>query len=196
MSSASGDRTTRESTQDSILWRRLHEPGHDACRLIEDQQGWRLEGTAVFLHERAPACLSYRVIGSADWLPLHGSVTGFIGDIDVDVTIARGVTSKWSLNGTEVTGLDDCDHLDFGFTPATNLPHLRWLRASGQASAPVPVAWLKAPFLALERLPQRYTRLAERTYRYEAPSEGFVAELSASAAGFVLRYPGLWDADE
>ena len=50
--------------------------------------------------------------------------------------------------------------------------------------------------LALERLPQRYTRLAERTYRYEAPSEGFVAELSASAAGFVLRYPGLWDADE
>lgn len=181
--------------RDAVLWRRLHEPGHDACRLIQDRLGWRLEGTAVFLHEGAPACLSYQVVGTPDWLPSRGTVQGFVGDTEIDATIARGVTTKWMLNGTPVAGLKDCEHLDFGFTPATNLPHLRWLRDSGQTSAPLPVAWLKPPFLTLERLPQQYTRLTETTYWYEAPSEGFTAELMTRESGFVTVYPGLWEAD-
>lgn len=196
MSNVSAAVQGSKSKRDAVLWRRLHEPGHDACRLVEDRQGWCLEGAAVFLHEGAPACLSYRVVGTPDWLPLHGYVKGFIGSNDIDVTITRDVASKWLLNGTPVTGLEDCDHLDFGFTPATNLPHLRWLHASGQTSAPVPVAWLKVPGFTLERLPQQYTRLTELTYWYEAPSENFAAELSTSPNGFVLHYPGLWHAAE
>jgi len=182
--------------RDAILWRRLDTPGHDACRLVCDGRGWRLEGTAVFLHDGAPASLSYLVVGSPDWLPLEGRVQGFIGDTEVDVTVARGASAAWLINGTPAAGLDDCQHLDFGFTPATNLPHVRWLDLEGRASAPLPVAWLKPPFLTFERLAQQYTRRSASSYLYEAPEEGFTAELLVAPSGFVRRYPGLWDSEQ
>jgi hypothetical protein len=191
-----GNPQDEHSMTETVLWRRIHAPGHDACRVIRDQRGWCLEGTAVFLEEQAPACLSYRIVGTPDWLPVEGHVAGFVGDIAVDVAIARGATTKWMLNGRPMTGLDDCEHLDFGFTPATNLPHLRWLEKEGMASAPLPAAWLHAPYRTLQRLPQRYTRLTASTYWYEAPGEGFAAELLVSPSGFVRRYPGLWEADD
>ena len=46
---------------DTVLWRRLETPGHDACRLIQRNGTWRLEGVAAFLHEGAPACVAYEL---------------------------------------------------------------------------------------------------------------------------------------
>ena len=48
------------------------------------------------------------------------------------------------------------------------------------------------------RLEQVYTRLDERTYRYEARVDGapFVARLDVDALGRVVVYEGLWVAEE
>src|SRR4026207_452783 len=34
--------------EQTMLWRRLDVPGHDACALRRIASGWRLEGTALF----------------------------------------------------------------------------------------------------------------------------------------------------
>ena len=39
----------------AVLWRRLDTPGHDACRLVRNDAGWQLEGTAVFREDGAMA---------------------------------------------------------------------------------------------------------------------------------------------
>lgn len=54
--------------QEWILWRRLDRPGHDACRLIHQASGWRLEGSAAFLHENgAVASVAYEVECDREW---------------------------------------------------------------------------------------------------------------------------------
>jgi hypothetical protein len=174
-------------------WRRLDAPGHDACRLVEDANGWWLEGTAVFLHHRAPVCLSYLLAGPATWRTRRGTVRGFIGSDVVDVNVLRTAGGAWTLNGTRVSGLRDCEHLDLAFTPATNLPQLRQLALRVGQSADLPVAWLDLPCLALQRLPQRYARRTRTSYWYEAPTTRYAAELTLSPSGFVRRYPGLWE---
>ena len=174
------------------LWRRLDVPGHDACRLDEEIDAWRLHGTAVFRHEGSSACLDYRVDCDRSWRSRSASVRGWIGTRLVEIVVVRR-DDRWMLNGALVQGLDDCVDVDFGFTPATNLLQLRRIALATGEAADVPVAWLDVPAGTLLRLEQRYRRITEERYAYDAPRFAYHAELEVSPEGFARRYPGLWE---
>ena len=180
----------------SILWRRLDTPGHDACRLDRSASGWRLEGTAVFRHEGVPARLAYYVACDLAWRARQGYVQGWLGADSIEWSIARTSAGVWTLNGAVVPNLEDCFDLDFGLTPATNLLQIRRLALDEGQAADAPAAWLNVPAMpagTLELLPQRYERRSEAAYWYEAPSVGYAALLEVTPAGFIRRYPGLWE---
>jgi hypothetical protein len=184
------------STTETILWRRLDAPGHDACRLEQAVLGWRLDGAAAFRHEGVPALLSYRVACDADFRSLRGTVSGWIDGNVVEWHAERSAGGQWTLNGEAVSGLDGCVDLDLGFTPATNAFHLRRVALPVGRSAEVPAAWLDVSTGSLERLVQRYERKSDDTYWYEAPRFEYGALLKVSPNGFVRSYPGLWEAEE
>jgi hypothetical protein len=179
-----------------ILWRRLDVPGHDACRLEETSDGWRLVGVTVFLHERVPAQLAYQVVCDREWRSVEGHVLGRLGGEAVDVRITRSPRGAWTLNGAPVPGLESCEDLDFGFTPATNLFQLRRLAVATGQARDCPVAWLDDTAGTLTLLPQRYERRSELTYWYEAPTSGYAGLLELTPAGFARLYPGLWQQEE
>ena len=60
----------------------------------------------------------------------------------------------------------------------------------------MPVACLDVTSGQLEVLRQRYERRSQSTYWYEAPRFGYAALLEVTPAGFVRRYPGLWEAEQ
>jgi len=62
-------------------------------------------------------------------------------------------------------------------------------------AAEVKAAWLRFPTFELELLPQQYRRLSETAYRYESAGGQFVANLKVNRSGFVVDYPGLWQAE-
>lgn len=179
----------------SILWKHLDTPGHDACRLDENDSGWNLRGTAVFRHDSAPAQLTYQVLCDPAWRTLQGRVEGWFGAHPVAFNIARTYTGGWTLNGQVVPSLENCVDLDLGFTPATNLLPLRRLDLADGQAAEAPAAWLNVSTGTLTALPQRYERRSKVTYWYEAPSVHYAALLEVAPSGFVLRYPGLWEAE-
>ncbi len=179
----------------SILWKRLDTPGHDACRLDGDDAGWKLHGTAVFRHDGVPARLTYQVVCDLAWRTLHGLVEGWLGAQPVAYSIARMDAGGWTLNGLVISGMEDCVDLDLGFTPATNLLPLRRLDLADGQTAEAPAAWLNVAAGTLAVLPQRYERRSKAAYWYEAPSIQYAALLEVAPTGFVLRYPGLWEAE-
>jgi hypothetical protein len=179
----------------SILWRRLDIPGHDACRLEGSDAGWRLDGTAVFREAGAPAVLDYSLVCDLAWRTEHGRVRGWLGERSIELAIERTAAGVWTLNGAVVRGLERCVDLDFGFTPATNLPQLRRVALALGQSANMPAAWLDISASTLVVLPQRYERRAQTTYWYEAPSVGYADVLEVGPTGFIRRYPGLWEAE-
>lgn len=179
----------------SILWRRIDVPGHDACRLESRDGGWSLAGSAVFLHAGAPARLDYEVLCDGDWNTRRGEVRGWLGARSIERRVERTSGGVWTLDGVVTAGVEDCSDLDLGFTPATNtISLLRLGLAVGQA-AEVPVAWLSDDIAALERLAQHYERRSETEYAYRSPSSRYAAVLEVTPAGFVRRYPGLWEAE-
>ncbi len=194
-------------TSVAAFWRRLDVPGHDACRLDEVEDGWRLHGTAVFRLEGGPTRLDYRVDCDRVWRARTASVDGWVGAQPIAIAIARAADGRWLLGGAPVSGLDDCVDVDFGFTPATNVLQLRRVALAEGEAASVPVAWLDVPANTLERLEQRYRRLTDATYGYEASWEvqvriarlaalardDYHAVLETTPEGFARRYPGLWE---
>lgn len=179
----------------SILWRRLDLPGHDACRLEQNDNGWALHGMAIFRQGGVPAGLDYHVACDPEWRTRQGRVRGWLGEQSVEFDIARTTKGTWTLDGTTVPGLETCVDLDLGFTPATNVLPLRRLDLGEGLAADAPAAWLDVMTGKLETLPQCYERRAEDAYWYEAPSVGYAALLEVSPSGFIRNYPGLWEVE-
>jgi hypothetical protein len=183
------------TTVATAFWRRVDVPGHDACRLERCEDGWRLEGTAVFLHEEGSACIAYLVECDTDWQTVRGDIRGFLGIRRIEYVIARRQTA-WTLNGEVVHSLDHLHDLDLGFTPATNLQQLRRVDFARNGVAQIPVAWLDVEAGQLAELPQRYERRGDAVVWYEAPSVGYAGLLELAPSGFIQRYPGLWEAED
>jgi len=95
--------------------------------------------------------------------------------------------------GRALSALDGCFDIDIWPTPFTNsFPIRRQPMAIGERRELV-VAWVAAPELTVRPVRQRYTRLAERRYRFEnLDGDGFHAELAVDEDDVVLDYEGLF----
>jgi hypothetical protein len=179
----------------TILWRGLVSPGHESCGLFSRGSEWHLHGTAVFSHEQRPCQLDYRIRCDMAWHTLFARVEGWLDSQLIDLRIRRDPNGRWWLNDIRQPDVADCTDIDLNFSPSTNLLPIRRLGLAVGEAAEVKAAWLRFPSFKLEPLPQRYSRLSEDTYRYESNSGQFVAELKVSPSGFVIEYPGLWQAE-
>jgi len=88
-----------------------------------------------------------------------------------------------------LTGATD---VDISATPLTNtLPIWRLGLGVGE-SADIVTAYIAVPELTVTADPQRYTRLDERSYRFESRDSDFARDITVDDAGFVVDYPGLF----
>lgn len=177
---------------ETLLWRRLDLPGHEAVRLAPEGDGWRLSGCAVFLYEGEPAELHYRILCDAQWHTAETVIRGWVGQRAVQhrATAEGGV---WHLDGAEAVAVAGATDVDLGFSPSTNLLPIRRLGLAVGESAEVRAAWLPFPALQFEPLPQVYTRLGETTYHYSSAGGRFERTLEVAPSGLVTQYPGLWE---
>lgn len=180
----------------SILWRRLDQPGHDSARLWFEDPYWHLEGTAIFVEDRRPSRLNYRVYCDTTWKTVLGKVTGWVGETTVNLEFAADATRYWRLNDMECAAVAGCIDVDLSFTPATNLLPIRRLQLHVGNEAEVRIAWLRFPTFTLEPLEQTYRRVGAEKYRYETLGGEFIKDLKVNNVGFVTHYPGFWQIEE
>jgi hypothetical protein len=102
---------------------------------------------------------------------------------------------RLAAEGPGVAGLAGCADVDVSLTPSTNTLPIRRLGLLDLAvgeSREVTAAWVRFPALSVEPLPQRYTRLAARRFRYESGGGAFRADLEVDDLGLVVSYPPFW----
>jgi hypothetical protein len=180
------------SADRSILWRRLDVPGHEACRLIALDTGWRLAGTAVFSHEGQACRLEYAIACDSQWRTLSALVAGWVGERDVEVEVVRDEAGLWRLNGDPVPAVEGCVDVDLNFSPSTNTLPIRRFNLQVGSSVQMRAAWLRFPSFTLEPLEQSYTRVGTNLYRYESAGGRFVASVEVDEAGLVREYGEIW----
>lgn len=174
-----------------LLWSPVGRPGAEYCEVRRARAGWRLRGTVVATADGRPLRVEYQIACGTDWRTQTVHVATVSG---ADRQIARLTArdGQWQTLTDERADLRGCVDVDLGITPATNTLPIRRLNLAVGASADVTAAWVRFPSLEIRPLRQTYTRLDERTYRYESDT-GFRAELVVDEDGFVVTYPGGWE---
>lgn len=179
----------------SILWRRLDTKGLEAARVYGDDDGWYLDGAAIFLHEGDPCRLEYFIECDPEWRTMSATIDGWVGDEVITREIEVSEDGIWYLDDEEIKEVEGCVDIDLNFSPITNLLPLRRLELKNGESKKVSAAWLRFPSFKLERLDQSYTRIDDSTVRYESRDGEFVRDLKVNSAGLVTEYPDYWMAE-
>ncbi len=174
------------------FWKALYTSGRDAAALAETPDGYRLEGSAIYLLDGEPASIRYALDIAPDWSATTGTIDGFVGARPISVHIERH-GQRWTLNGMAQPAVDGLVDLDFGFTPATNYPQLRRMALDVGQTGRITVAWIDVNEATLTPLPQIYRRTAADAYDYDSPQGPYRATLRLAANGFVSLYPDLWE---
>jgi hypothetical protein len=172
----------------AVLWQ-ASDGGSEVCVLERAGRGWRLRGTVLTHEVKLPIELRYAVTVDSAWATT---------DVEVLVAFAGGDPRELAELGGLWAGTArppeyrDCVDVDLSFTPATNTLPIRRLGLNVGEEAEIHVAWLVWPELSIQRVQQRYARLAKDRYRYT--QDDFEAELTVDEQGLVLEYEGLWHA--
>jgi uncharacterized protein len=188
----------------TVLWQRIDSPGSEWCALEREPEGWRVRGIVLAAVDTVPVLVQYAVVLASDWSTRAVEIVMRSGDasqprelrLTVDPEqrwqIEREPAPDTSMPQDDLMALHGLTDVDLGITPATNtLPIRRLDPAIGEAVA-VTATWVRFPELTIEPLPQTYTRLAERRYRYESAGGAFVAEIEVDDLGLVTTYEGGW----
>jgi uncharacterized protein len=177
----------------AIVWRNLLLDGTDYCTLWHTADGWLLKGTVLgVLEGRRPMLAIYEVHCDEAWHTHRVQVQCTIGRDVKSLSLAVETRGVWRSSGEELRKIHGCEDVDLALTPATNTLPIRRLNLAVGKTEAVVAAWVKLPDLAVQALPQRYTRLNKNTYRYES-NTGFSAEIGVDDLGLVTTYPGGWE---
>jgi uncharacterized protein len=179
----------------SILWRRIDTSGHETARVYGDEDGWYLDGSAIFLYEGSPCRLEYFIECDPDWSTRSATVDGWVGEDVIEHEISVNEDGIWYIDDQEIRTVEGCIDIDLNFSPITNLLPLRRLDLQNGDRETVSAAWLRFPSFELERLDQAYSRIDKSTVKYESRDGEFVRELKVNDAGLVLDYPDFWIAE-
>ena len=179
----------------SALWRRLDVPGHEAVRVYRDEDGWYLDGAAIFLFEEKPCRLEYLIECDTDWRTRGATIDGWVGDDVIALEIMVSEDGDWYIDDEEIRDAKGCDDIDLNFSPVTNLLPIRRMDLKTGDTKAVSAAWLRFPSFTLERLDQNYTRIDPSTVQYESANGAFARTLKVNERGLVLEYPDYWIAE-
>lgn len=191
----------------TVLWRELEEqgPGTHWCELAQDRSKWQIAGVVLTAEEGTPIQARYRIGLDARWATREVEITVRDGNgnerrlqvtvdaeqrwqIEREPVAEIGVVSE-DTDALQVEGLYD---IDLSLSPATNTLPIRRLAPAIGETVDVTAVWIGFPELVVELLPQHYTRLDERRYRYESNDGAFVREIVVDDLGLVVSYEGLW----
>ncbi|HYW06590.1 MAG TPA: putative glycolipid-binding domain-containing protein [Longimicrobium sp.] len=175
----------------SVLWQRVDAPGTEHFRLADGPEGARLKGTVLLAQDGAPLHVEYEIECGAGFATRVARVT-ILAPEPRALELRVDDEWRWWLDGREIESVAGCRDVDLSVTPSTNTLPIRRLVLPVGGTAEVTAAWLRFPEMTIKPLRQRYTRIAERLYRYESPDHSFTAELRVDEHGIVIDYPPAW----
>ncbi len=174
-------------------WRALRHPGKETAVLSSVEGGWRLAGRADIRFPDGPTTFRYRIDCSPRWEPTDAEITVRTATDLRKIGIQKDENHAWTVGGFQNPDLRGCIDLDFAASPATNTLALNRLALQVGETAEILTAYVMFPDIMPIAARQRYTRLAEGHYFFEALHNNFSHEFFVDEDNVVTRYPDGWE---
>lgn len=175
-------------------WRWIWQPdlgeGREEFHFRTTPGGYEARGDVAATLDGAPLNASYLVETDTAWITRRVRVEVHDGG---SLEILSDGAGHWRrADCAALPELDGCLDPDISMTPFTNTVAIRRLGSQIGEAADIKVAYILVPELSVHPAPQRYTRVADKLWRFDGLDIDFVAEIRVDEHGFVLEYPGLF----
>ena len=159
--------------------------------VLQDRgNGFTAESSVIGEADGERFAVLYTVVCDRDWRTALFEVN-VVGS-GRSVLFTGDGAGNWQDGARRLPELNGAIDVDITATPFTNtLPIRRLGLAVGEATE-IDVVWADPDEAVVQRDPQRYTRLGERTWRFDSLDSDFTAELEVDEDDLVLDYPGLF----
>jgi uncharacterized protein len=169
--------------------------GFEVVFLDDDGDGCRVEGCTAAVEDGDAWAVEYRITLDARWVTRRAEISARSATGRHERTLEGDGSGGWLVDGRPAPHLDGCLDVDLESSSFTNaFPVHRLGLAVGEA-ADAPAAYVRALGLGVERLEQRYARIADdgdhQRYDYVSPAFAFRCDLTYDTFGLVLDYPGI-----
>jgi hypothetical protein len=176
----------------TVLWRNADDTSLEYCSLYSGGGGFVLEGAIILGLEQLATKVTYRIDCDSRWRTRYVELSQERAGEISRLALVVDETQRWQQSRSPLPLADGLFDVDFEISPVTNSLSIRRLNLKVGESAQSTAVWVRFPGLRLERLRQRYTRIDDTRYRYEAPELGFTAQLEVDKAGLIVKYGDLW----
>jgi len=150
--------------------------------------GYRIDGHSTGEDEGMAWGMHYALVVDASWATLSLEAAGLSEEGPWSLSLASDGAGRWD-GAPEYAG---CRDVDMVCTVLTNTLAVRRLDLEVGGSGTLDAVWIGTPAgREVERMPQRYTRVGIRAYRFEVVGGEFEADLEIDEFGLVVTYPGL-----
>ena len=161
-------------------------------RLVVTRNAGRSVATGHVIGPAAtPFEVDYRVEFDESWRTRLVHISDAAGGRILELR-ADGDGTWTDGNDAALPLLNGAIDVDISATPFTNTLPIRRLELAIGGSADITTAYIAVPDFTVSADPQRYTRTAEGTYRFESLDSDFTRDITVDRHGFVLAYPGLF----
>jgi uncharacterized protein len=176
----------------SAAWRHVDaRDGFEVAFFEPVAGGLRIHGSTAAVEDGEPWVVGYTIELDADWRTRAAEIRVRARGGERTRSVTADGRGSWWFDGVHAPAVDGCLDLDLESSALTNAFPVARLGLAPGATADAPAAYVRALDLRVERLEQRYARVAETAYDYESPGFGFACRLVYDDAGLVLDYPGI-----
>ena len=182
----------------AAAWR--HEASREGFEVVffgTVPRGRRMEGWTAAVEDAEAWVVGYEIVVDESWRTTSARVWARSREGEREVRVQADGSGKWLIDGAVADDLDGCIDIDLESSACTNtLPVHRLALGEGEAGES-PAAYVRALDLRVERLEQRYFRVAadgdpgRPRFHYSAPRFDYDDDLVYDSRGLVLHYPGI-----
>lgn len=169
--------------------------GFEVAYLGDSGDAVVVDGYTSAVEGGEPYAVAYSLELDSRWRTRRARVRGHALHHAGEVRIDGDGEGRWTVDGERRPELDGCLDVDLEASSLTNAFPVRRLALGVGDSSEAPAVYVRALDLRVERLEQRYERIADgqrgRRFDYESVADGFRCVIEYDASGLVLDYPGI-----
>lgn len=162
------------------------------CRVRKVDDGFLVESVVNGIIDDSAVYCAYKIRLDERWQAREFLIYSWNNWQENTISIKKNDSGKWELNGKEDDRFTNCIDIDISATPFTNSLPVNRLALQIDETKEINVVYINVAKQAVEPFAQVYTRISEKTYRYENASGDFSAEITVDDDGIIIDYPGLF----
>lgn len=178
---------------EEIHWRSIENNTTERCIIDADEDDVTVMGVISSADGSGNIAIVYSITLTATWQPILVSLSGNVGDREVDEMYLRVENNIWIDKGEIAEEFSDCAYVDISLTPFTNTLPINRLQLPEGESEVIKVLYFDVLQGEIKTVEQKYTCIDKHHYKFENVPNDFEEVITVDGEGYVVDYPGLFE---